>query len=207
GDAARHAGREVAPGAAEHHHDAARHVLAAVVAGALDHGDRARVAHREALARDAAEIALARDRAVQHRVADDDRLLGHDAGVARRPHDDPPARRALADIGVAFPFEPARDAPREPGAETLPGGAGQLHVDGVLRQAGVAVALGDLARQHGARRAVDVADRGDDAHRRAAVERGLRLGDQPAVEDGVDLMVLRLAVVDRSARLRPRPGP
>ena len=58
-----------------HHDDAAGHVLAAVVARALDDGDGAGVAHREALAGDAAEIALAGDRAVEHRVADDDRAL------------------------------------------------------------------------------------------------------------------------------------
>ena len=82
GDAARHAGGEVAAGAAEHHHDAAGHVFAAMVAGAFDHRDGAGIAHREALAGDAAEIALALDRAVQHGVADDDRFLRHDAGVA-----------------------------------------------------------------------------------------------------------------------------
>ena len=83
GDAARHAGREVAAGAAEHDHDAAGHVFAAVVAGALDHRDGAGVAHREALAGDAAEIAFARDRAVEHGVADDDQFLRHDARVGR----------------------------------------------------------------------------------------------------------------------------
>ena len=65
----------------------------------------------------------------------------------------------------------------------------------------VAVALGDLAREHGAGGAVGVPDRRHDPHRRAALERGLRLRDQPAVEDRVDLVVLRLAIVD--AR---RPG-
>ena len=45
-----------------------------MVAGALDDGDRARVAHREALAGDALEIGFAADRAVQHGVADDDVL-------------------------------------------------------------------------------------------------------------------------------------
>ena len=44
------------------------------------------VAHREALARDAAEVALARDGAVEHRVADDDRLLRHDL-AGRLPAD------------------------------------------------------------------------------------------------------------------------
>ena len=39
------------------------------------------VAHRETFAGDAAEIAFALDRAVEHGVADDDRFLRHDAGV------------------------------------------------------------------------------------------------------------------------------
>ena len=118
---------------------------------------RAGIAHREALAGDAAEIAFAGDRAVEHGVADDDRFLRHDAGIDRRPHDDAAARQALADIVVALALEFEGDAAREPGAEALPGGAGQLDVDGVVRQAGMAVALGDLARQHRAGGAVGVA--------------------------------------------------
>ena len=47
-----------------------------MVAGAFDHGDGAGIAHGEALAGNAAEIALAGDGAVQHGVADDDRLSG-----------------------------------------------------------------------------------------------------------------------------------
>ena len=100
GDAARHAGGEVAAGPAEHDDDAAGHVFAAVVAGAFDDGDGAGVAHGEALAGDAAEIAFARDRAVEHGVADDDRLFRHDAGIGRRADDDAAARQALADIVV-----------------------------------------------------------------------------------------------------------
>ena len=62
-----------------------------------------------------------------------------------------------------------------------------LHPDGVVRQAGVAVALGDLARQHRAGGAVDVAGSVDSIF--TGVPRssaGLRLGDQLAVEDVVD---------------------
>src|SRR6185503_8796799 len=54
GDAARHAGGEVASGGPEHDHHAAGHVFAAMVAGALDHRHRAGIAHRETLAGDAA---------------------------------------------------------------------------------------------------------------------------------------------------------
>src|SRR2546421_1053112 len=54
GDAARHAGGEVAAAGAEHHDAPAGHVLAAVVADALHHGMGAAVAHREPLAGHAA---------------------------------------------------------------------------------------------------------------------------------------------------------
>src|SRR6185436_12085285 len=137
------AGREVAAGAPEHHHHAAGHVFAAMVARAFHHRDGAGIAHREALARDPAEIALAFDRAVQHGVADDDRLLRHDARVARRVDHDAPARKTLADIIVRLAFELEGDAAREPGAEALPRGALELHVHGVVGQPGVAVDLGD----------------------------------------------------------------
>src|SRR5262249_52220031 len=91
GDAARHAGREIASGAPKYHDDAARHVFAAVVPRAFDDGNGTRVADGEAFAGHAAEIALALDRAVQHRVADNDRFLGHDPGIGRRPDNEAPA--------------------------------------------------------------------------------------------------------------------
>ena len=62
--------------------DAAGHVFAAMVAAAFDHRDRARVAHREALAGDALEIGLAGDRAVEHGVADDDVLASDRASTS-----------------------------------------------------------------------------------------------------------------------------
>src|SRR3954454_23924761 len=72
GQAAAHARREVAPGRPEDDHAPAGHVLAAVVADLLDDGDRARVAHAEALAADAAEERLAARGAVERDVADHD---------------------------------------------------------------------------------------------------------------------------------------
>ena len=65
-------------------HDAAGHVLAAVVADALDDGRRARVAHAEALAREAAEERLAGGRAVQRDVAADDVAPRPRSRVGRR---------------------------------------------------------------------------------------------------------------------------
>src|SRR5207253_1331579 len=117
GDAAGHAGREVAPRFAEHYHNAAGHVFAAMIPGALDHGDRAGVAHRKALAGDAAEVTFAFDGAVHHGVADNNGLFRHDAGIVRRANDETATRQALADIIVAFAFEIEGDAARQPRAE------------------------------------------------------------------------------------------
>src|SRR6185312_9053648 len=103
GDAAGHAGREVAPGLPEHRHHAAGHVFAAVVAHALDDGHGARVAHGETLAGHALEVGLAGDGAVEHGVADDD-VLGRLARRLRRlAHDHAAAGKTLADlvVGVA----------------------------------------------------------------------------------------------------------
>src|SRR5262249_42160341 len=190
-----HAGREVAPGIAEHDDNPAGHVFAAMIARALDHGDGAGVAHREALAGDAAEITLALDGAVEHGVADNDRLFGHDACLARRVDDDASAREALADVVVGLAFQLEGNAARKPRAETLAGGADELHVNRIVREPGVAVDFGDLAGKHGAGGAVGVADRGLDLDRRAPIDRGAGIGDQLAVEHALDHVVLRLAPI------------
>src|SRR5437764_10568455 len=98
GDAARHAGGEIAPSVAEHNDNPAGHVFAAMVAGALDDRDRAGIPNREALAGDPLEIGFAGDRAVEHGVADDDVLGRLAPGFPRLAHDEAPAREALADI-------------------------------------------------------------------------------------------------------------
>ncbi len=181
-----------------------------MVAGAFDHRNGAGIAHRETLAGNAAEVAFAFDRAVEHGVADNDRFLRHDAGVGGRPHDDPPAGETLADIVVGVAFELEGHAAREPGTETLAGRAGELHMDGAVRQPGMAIALRDLAREHRAGGAVGVPNGGDDAHAGAAVERRARLGNEPAVEDVMNLVILRLAMMNahpvRRLRLEEQLG-
>src|SRR5690349_10026247 len=92
GNAARHAGREVAPRRSEHDDNATRHVFAAVIARAFDNGIGAGVADREAFARYAVEVALAGDRAIKHGIADDDAFFRRDAGFGSRPDDQLAAR-------------------------------------------------------------------------------------------------------------------
>src|SRR5262249_5154705 len=144
----------IATGATEHHHDAAGHVFTAVVASALDHGGRARIAHREALAGDTAGVALALDRSVEHGVADNDRFIWHDGRGCSRADDDAAPGEALADMVVGVAFQLEGHTAREPGAKTLPGRAGEPDVDGVVAQPVVVVALGDHAGKHRAGSAV-----------------------------------------------------
>src|SRR5690606_18354448 len=160
------------------------------------------VAYGEAFARNAAEVALAADRTVEHRVAHDDRLFRHNAAVLRRVDDEAAAGEALADIVVRLAFEFERHARRDPDAEALSGRAGELHMDRVVGETRMAVAPGDLARQHGAGRAVRVADRQLDLHRLPVLDRILRLFDQGPVDDVVNLVVLGFAVMDRDVRGR-----
>src|SRR5262249_61831480 len=97
------------------------------------------------------------------------------------------------------PFEHEGDSAREPRSEALPGGACELHADDIVWQPLVPESLGDLARKHGPDRAIGVLDGAFDPHRHTLIERTLRLRDQPAIEDVMDPMVLRLAIVNRHA--------
>ena len=136
GDAARHAGGEVAPGLADDDDDAAGHIFAAVIAGAFDDRDRAGVAHGEALAGDAAEIAFASDRAVKRGVADDDRFFGRDPRRRpRRMDDDASAREALADIVVGLALELERHAAASQAPKLWPAVPVERDMDRVVGQA------------------------------------------------------------------------
>ena len=160
------------PVLAEHDHQAVGHVFAAVIADAFDHRRRAGVADREALAGHAVEEGLAAGRAVEHHVADQDVLFRQERrSLAADRRSDLAAGEAFADVivGVAFEFE--RDALGQERAEALPGRAGELEVDRVVRQPCRAVPPRDLAAQHRADGAMHVADRQLDFDRRPVLER------------------------------------
>jgi hypothetical protein len=74
----------------------------------------------------------------------------------------------------------------------------------------MAVALGHLAAQHRAGRAIDARDLFLDLDRHAGLERRHRLRDELAVEDVDDRVILRLAVRDGDTliglRLVEEPG-
>ena len=91
----------------EHDHPAAGHVLAAVVADALHDRPRARVAHGEALTRQAAEERPPGGGPVQHGVADDHVLLGLEVLAHALPGADREHAPGEALAGVVLGVAPA----------------------------------------------------------------------------------------------------
>src|ERR1700687_5695967 len=87
GDAAAHAGGKISAASSEQQHQALGHVFAAVVADALDHRGRSRVANRKALARDPIEKRFAAGGAVESDVADENIVLGSETRPSRRIDD------------------------------------------------------------------------------------------------------------------------
>src|SRR5689334_10278433 len=167
-----------------------------MVASALDHRDCSGITDREPLAGNAAEVALTGNGAIQHRVADDDRLFRDNSSVRRRPHHDPAAGKSFAQIVVGVALKLEGDAARQKGAKTLTGSAGKARDNGVRWQAAVAVTFSDLAREHGAHGAVGILDWKGHPRRLATFELSLRLRDQLAVQDVADFVILPLAIVD-----------
>ena len=134
GDAAAHAGGEVAAGRPEHDHAATGHVLAAVVADALDDSRSPGVADGEALAGETAEERATGGRAVEHGVADDHVLLGAEQRRLGRAHGEDPAGQALARVVVGLAAQRQGHAGRQPGAEALAGRARERDLDRALGQ-------------------------------------------------------------------------
>ncbi len=167
-----------------------------MIAGAFDDGDGARVAHGEAFAGDAAEIAFAADGAVEHRVADDDAFFRNDTAFLRRADHDASTGQTFADIVIRFANEIERNTGGKPRTEALACRSVEAYVNRILRQPLVPVAFGNLTREHGACRAVCVPDFMFEPHRLALFERRLGFLDQFAIENVMDVMNLPLAIVD-----------
>src|SRR5581483_11453612 len=176
GDAAGHTGREVATGGTEDDHTTAGHVLTAVVADTLGDDAGAGVAYAAPFADPTADEDLTAGRAVRQRVAGDDVLLGPERRGAVRTYDQTAARQALADVVVGVALDAQRHALRHERTERVARRTRERQVDGALRQALTAVALGDLVTQQRADGAVDVADAEVAADRLTRLQR--RLGDR-----------------------------
>ena len=101
-----------------------------------------------------------------------------------------PPDRPLPAVVVDFAVHADGLATRNERADGLAARTMERHVDGVVRQAFLAVTLGDLVADHGAERTVHVTDRHLDAHRLLLLKGGLRELDELVVERLVELVVL-----------------
>src|SRR6202030_1575817 len=104
-----------------------------------DDPDRAGVADRDPFAGNAAEIALAGDRAIERGIADDDRILRRNPRSGRGINDDASAGEPLADVIIGLALEFQGDAGGKPRAETLPGGPRGFDMDRVVGKPGIAI--------------------------------------------------------------------
>ncbi|GFZ47935.1 hypothetical protein JCM24511_05682 [Saitozyma sp. JCM 24511] len=190
GDTARHTRGKVAPGETENDDTTTGHVLATVVTGTLDDEACTRVSDGETLSGDTADKGLTRGGTKEADVADDDVLLGLEGGGLWRVHDEATARETLADVVVGVTLELDGDTGREEGAERLTGGALHVDVDGVARETGLSVLLGNVVRQGRAERAVRVDDVAVDLHGETLGDGRLGLVDEFVVETDVQLVVL-----------------
>src|SRR5919106_4488253 len=100
-------------------------------------------------------------------------------------------RETLADIIVRIAGEIEGDAVGEEGTEALARYARECDPDRLVGQARMTIALGDLARQHGADGAVGVANAALDHDRGSPIEGGPGKLDQRSVQNAVDVMLLR----------------
>ena len=194
-DTARHAGGEVSAGGAEHDDAATGHVFAAVVAHALNHGGDAGVADGETLAGAAVDVDLTGGGAVEGHIADDDVVLGLEAGVGRRVDDEFAAGQAFAKIVVGVALDGERHAARDEGAEALAGGALETEADRVFGQTLGAEFFGDLVARDGADDTVDVFDRQLGDHFFTAVDGGLGEAEERCE---VEALVEAVVLLDRA---------
>src|SRR5438552_9459084 len=168
-----------------------------MVTRALHDGHGTGVAYTKSLAGDAAEVGLSIDRAVHDGIADDDVLVGF--GRRRRVwiHDEAASGQALADVIVGRALQLETDAAREERAEALSGGPGEGDMHCILRQPVVTVTASDDAGEHGADRAMRVANAIFETDRLAFLDRGARVRDQAMIERARESVVLLFAMVAR----------
>ena len=116
---------------------------------------------------------------------------GRKSGAFRRIDDNPAAREPFADIVVGVAFERQRDAFGQECAEALAGGTGEMEPDGILRQSRGSGAPGNFSAQHGADRAMHVADRQLQLDGGSRFQGIARVVDQLVVERLLQSMILR----------------
>ena len=201
GDAATHTRREVPAGLSQDDNPTACHVFAAVVACPFDNGYRAGVADSEAFAHLSIDIEFSGGSAVQTGIAGYGIVFGTEVAPDWRLDGDTSAAETLGEVVVCLPFELEVHALHEECAETLPGTALELDIDGRIRQALFAVFRSNQTAEHRAHGAVGVLDGVIQIHLLLFLHGTLGRTDYLAVEDAVEVVRLSGYVVERRFRV------
>ena len=157
-----------------------------MVADALDDGEGAGVAHREPLPGQAPEERPPRRRPIEHGVADDDVVLGHERRPLRRPHRQHPAGEPLPGVVVGLAPQREVDPLGQPGAEALAARTAERHGDRPLGQPDLAERRCHRRRQQPADGAVPVQHRERQRDRLPPLQRRRGGGDELVVEGAVE---------------------
>ena len=195
---------EVAACGTENHDGAASHVFASVVTDAFHHEGGAAVAYAKTFASASRHEHLARGGAETGDIACNHVLMRIKGDARFRTHDHTAAGQALACVVVDFAVYADGFAAWDERADGLAARTVEGHVDGVVRQTFLAVALGDLVADHGAKRTVHVADWHLDAHRLLLLKGWLRKLDELVVERLVEFVVLLDGLMQDGSRNRSR---
>src|SRR5438445_78868 len=129
GNAAGHAGSEIAPGGADDHDPAAGHVFAAMIADRFDDGVDAAVADAEPFAGHAANVGLAARRAIEGDVAGDNIFLRHEGRSFGWIDNYFAAGETFAEIIVGVAFQNPSHAVGHKSAEALAGGTFEMDLN------------------------------------------------------------------------------
>jgi hypothetical protein len=196
----RHTSGEVAASAAEAENATTCHVLATVVTHTFNNGSDTGVTDGETLGSHTSEEAGTSSSTVETDVTDDHVLLGLEDGRARWVDDQATTGQTLSNVVVAVTLKLKSDTRGKEGTEGLTGGATNVGVDGILRQALLTILLADLVGEGGTKSTVGVDNIALNAAGQTLLEGQLGLGDELVVKTDVELVVLLADVVCRDTR-------
>jgi hypothetical protein len=161
-----------------------------VVTNTFDNCSSTRVSDGKSLSSNTTEEASTSSSTVQASVTDKDVLLGLENGRTGRVDDQTTTRQALADVIVGITLKLKSDTRSKESTERLTSGALDVNMDGVHRQSGLAISLGDMVREGSTHRSVSVDNVTLNSGGKTLIQSQLRLGDQLVIKSDMELVVL-----------------
>ena len=173
-----------------------------MIADAFNNRFGTRVSNTEAFARESVEERFAARRSVEKHVARDDVLRRLESDLRRGPHNHAAAREALTAVVVRIARYADLDALRQPSAEALPGGTGELDIDRAIREPLKTVFATELRTENRPNGSIDVLDREFDTNLLTAFKRRLGQLEKLHVDRFFEPMILTARVMHVVVKIR-----